>query len=166
MADQYSFDITTGCDVQEVDNAVNQALKEISQRFDFKTVKFTLEFLKAEKKIVVVAPDEYRLDAIWDVLQSKLVKRQVPLQNVVLGKPVGSAGSAVRREATLQQGIPGDKAKDIVKYIKDEKIKKVQASIQGEQVRVASPSKDALQEAMNLLRQKDFGVQLHFGNYR
>lgn len=166
MADVNSFDITTGCDLQEVDNAVNQAQKELGQRYDFKNVKFTMEFKRTENKIFLVAPDEYKMDAIWDVLQSKMIRRGVPTKNLELGTRQTSAGSTLRQEITLRQGIDGEAAKKIVKYLKDQKLKKVQASIQGEQVRVAGPSRDDLQQAMALLKQQDFGVELNFGNYR
>ncbi len=166
MADSSSFDVTTGCDLQEVDNAVNQAQKEISQRYDFKNIKFTIEFKRTENKIFLSCPDEHKLNAVWDVLQSKMLRRGVPIKNLELGKLQTSAGSTVRQEVTLKQGIEAEAAKKIVKYIKDQKLKKVQASIQGEQVRVASPSKDELQNAMALLKAQDFGVELNFGNYR
>ncbi|HEX4823911.1 MAG TPA: YajQ family cyclic di-GMP-binding protein [Candidatus Polarisedimenticolaceae bacterium] len=166
MAGQQSFDITTGCDLQEVDNAVNQALKEITQRFDFKGIKAGIDLMKAENKIVLTGPDDFKIKAIWDVLQGKLVKRKVPLRNLKAGDIQPAGGGTARQEISLQQGIPIDTAREIVKYLKDQKLKKVQAAIQADQVRVSSPSRDDLQHAMGLLRQKDFGVELQFGNYR
>ena len=166
MAGQQSFDITTGCDLQEVDNAVNQALKEITQRFDFKGIKAGIDLLKAENKIVLTGPDDFKIKAVWEVLQGKLVKRKVPLRNLKAGDIQPAGGGTARQEIALQQGIPIDTAREIVKYLKDQKLKKVQAAIQADQVRVSSPSRDDLQHAMGLLRQKDFGVELQFGNYR
>jgi len=166
MAGQQSFDITTGCDLQEVDNAVNQAIKEITQRFDFKGIKAGIDLMKSENKIVLTGPDDFKIKAIWEVLQGKLVKRKVPLRNLKQGDIQPAGGGTARQEISLQQGIPIDTAREIVKYLKDQKLKKVQAAIQADQVRVSSPSRDELQHAMGLLRQKDFGVELQFGNYR
>jgi len=166
MAGTQSFDITTGCDMQEVDNAVNQAVKEITQRFDFKGIKVGVDLLRAENKIVLTGPDDFKIKAIWQVLQEKLVKRKVPLKNLTPGDIQPAGGGTARQEIALQQGIPIDTAREIVKYLKDQKLKKVQAAIQADQVRVSSPSRDDLQHAMGLLRQHDFGVQLNFGNYR
>jgi len=166
MAGQQSFDITTGCDLQEVDNAVNQAIKEITQRFDFKGIKAGIDLMKSENKIVLTGPDDFKIKAIWEVLQGKLVKRKVPLRNLKQGDIQPAGGGTARQEISLQQGIPIDTAREIVKYLKDQKLKKVQAAIQADQVRVSSPSRDDLQHAMGLLRQKDFGVELQFGNYR
>lgn len=166
MADNYSFDVSTGCDLQEVDNAVNQTQKEIGQRYDFKKVVFTLEFKRTENKIIIAAPDDSKLNAIWDVLQTKLLRRQVPIENLKRGEATQAGGSTWRQEITLQQGIESEVAKQIVKFLKDQKLKKVQASIQGEQVRVASSSRDTLQEVIALLKQQSFGVELKFGNYR
>jgi uncharacterized protein YajQ (UPF0234 family) len=161
-----SFDITTGCDLQEVDNAINQTRKEISQRYDFKGVKAEIDFQRDKGQIVLTAPEDYQIKAIWDVLNTKMVRRQVPLKNLHAGdvKPAGAGN--VRQEISLQQGIPTETARSIVKFIKDRKLKKVQASIQGEQVRVTSPKRDDLQTVISLLKQEDFGVELHFGNYR
>lgn len=166
MADQASFDITTGCDLQEVDNAVNQARKELTQRYDFRNVAFEIEFSRDKNKLTLSAPDEYKLQAVYEVLQQKLIKRQVPSQNIKEGKKDAATGGSVRQEYDLAQGIETDIAKKIVKFVKDQKLKKVQASIQKDQVRVASPSRDELQSAMGLLRGEDFGVQLNFGNFR
>ena len=166
MAATQSFDITTGCDLQEVDNAVNQSLKEILQRFDFKGIKVGIELLRAENKIVLTGPDDFKIKAIWDVLQSKLVRRKVPLRNLTPGTIENAAGGTARQEIELQQGIPIETARDIVKFVKEHKLKKIQVAIQADQVRVSSPSRDELQGVMGLLRQKDFGVELNFGNFR
>jgi uncharacterized protein YajQ (UPF0234 family) len=161
-----SFDVTTGVDLQEVDNAVNQAQKEIAQRYDFKGSKASIDFDAKESKLVLVADDEFKLNALWEVVQTRLVRRNVPVKNLSRGAAVPAANTTVRQEITLQQGIPSEKAKDIVKFLKESKLKKVQASIQGDQLRVQSASKDDLQEAMRVLREQDFGVALQFGNYR
>jgi cyclic-di-GMP-binding protein len=166
MASTQSFDITTGCDLQEVDNAINQALKEIRQRYDFKGLNVGIDFRRAENKIVLRAPDDFKLRAMWDVIQEKMVRRQVPIKNLQVGKAAPAAGGTVTQEVNLQQGIPIETARAIVKLIKELKIKKVQAEIQGDQVRVSSPSRDDLQTAIHHIKEKDFGVELNFGNYR
>jgi hypothetical protein len=166
MAAASSFDVTSSVDLQEVDNAVNQARKEVAQRYDFKGSIAAIEFSKAENTLTLVADDNMKMDALWDVLQTRLVRRNVPIKNLQLGDVETAAGSSVRRIVTLQQGIPSDAAREIIKYLKDQKLKKVQASIQGDQLRVSSASKDELQEAIRLLRAKDFGIALQFGNYR
>jgi uncharacterized protein YajQ (UPF0234 family) len=166
MAQQSSFDVTTGVDLQEVDNAVNQAQKEIAQRYDFKGSKSTIDFRRAENKIVLVADDDYKMRALVDVLQSKLIRRNVPVKNLDIGETKPAGGDTVRREIGLKMGLDGETAKRVAAAIKDAKMKKVQAAIQGDQVRVSSPSKDDLQAAMALLRAQDFGVELKFGNYR
>ena len=163
---QQSFDISTGADLQEVDNATNQARKEIQQRYDFKGTNCTIDFKRAEAAIDLEADDEYKVKAVWDVVQSKLVKRKVPLQNVKAGEIEAAGGSRVRQHITLQQGLPVDTARAIVKDIKNQKMKKVQTAIQGDEVRVTSPSRDSLQEVMEFLREQDYGVKLKFGNYR
>lgn len=166
MATQCSFDITSNVDLQEVDNALNQARKEVAQRYDFKGAKASIEFDPKESKLVLAADDEFKVNALWEIVQTRLIRRNVPVKNLTRGAATPAASSTVRQEITLQQGIPAEKAKDIVKFLKDSKLKKVQASIQGEQLRVTSPSRDDLQEAMRLLRDQDFGVALQFGNYR
>ena len=166
MAATQSFDVTTGCDLQEVDNAVNQALKEIIQRFDFKGIKVGVALLRAENMIVLTGPDDFKIKAIWDVLQTKLVRRKVPLKNLTPGTIENAAGGTARQEIALQQGIPIETAREIVKFVKEHKLKKIQVSIQAEQVRVSSPSRDELQGVMALLRQHDFGLELNFGNFR
>lgn len=166
MADTQSFDITTGVDLQEVDNAVNQARKELTQRYDFRNVPFEIELERDNEQIKVQAPDAYKLDAVWDVLQTKLIKRSVAIKNLKASEIIPASNSSVRRDYKLQMGIDSDAAKAIVKFIKDQKLKKVQASIQKDQVRVQAPSRDELQAAIASLRQHDFGIELSFGNYR
>jgi len=166
MASLASFDVSTGADLQEVDNAVNQADKEIAQRYDFKGSRCSIAFDRAAATLTLVADDDFKMKALFDVLQSKLVKRGVPVKNLVLGEVTPAAGDTVRREIKLTQGIAQDKAKAIVKAIKDRKFKKAQSSIQGEEIRVQSPSKDELQDVMAFLRGQDFGIELRFGNYR
>jgi uncharacterized protein YajQ (UPF0234 family) len=166
MATQCSFDITSNVDLQEVDNALNQARKEVAQRYDFKGAKASIDFDPKESKLVLVADDDFKINALWEIVQTRLVRRNVPTRNLTRGPIVPAANSTVRQEITLQQGIPTEAAKEVVKFLKDAKLKKVQASIQGDQLRVTSPSKDELQEAMRVLRDRDFGVALQFGNYR
>ena len=166
MATQCSFDITSNVDLQEVDNALNQARKEVAQRYDFKGAKASIDFDAKESKLVLAAEDEFKVNALWEIVSTRLVRRNVPVKNLNRGATVPAANSTVRQEITLQQGIPSDTAKDIVKYLKDAKLKKVQASIQGDQLRITSGSKDDLQDVMRLLREQDFGVALQFGNYR
>lgn len=166
MTQTSSFDVTTGVDLQEVDNAINQTQKEIAQRYDFKGSKAEVDFRRAENKILLVADSDFQMTALFDVLQSKFIKRGVPVKNLDIGEIKTAGGDTVRREIGLKMSLDGDTAKKVAAAIKDAKLKKVQAAIQGEQVRVSSPSKDDLQEAMTLLRGKDFGVELKFGNYR
>jgi cyclic-di-GMP-binding protein len=166
MANPASFDITSGVDLQEVDNAVNQARKEIAQRYDFKGSRAAIEFNRTENTLTLVADDEFKMNALWEILQGRMVRRGVPTKNLTPGTVDRAANDTVRRVITLQQGIPSEAARDIVKFLKDNKLKKVQAAIQADQVRVSSPSKDELQEAMRLLREHDFGIALQFGNYR
>ena len=166
MATECSFDVTSNVDLQEVDNALNQARKEVAQRYDFKGSKASIEFDAKESKLVLAASDEFKINALWDIVQTRLVRRNVPVRNLTRGPALPAANTTVRQEITLQQGIGSDQARDIVKFLKESKLRKVQASIQGEQLRVTSPSRDELQEVMRLLREKDFGVALQFGNYR
>ena len=166
MANPASFDITSGVDLQEVDNAVNQARKEVAQRYDFKGSRAAIEFNRTENTLTLVADDECKMNALWEILQGRMVRRGVPTKNLTPGTVDRAANDTVRRVITLQQGIPSEAARDIVKFLKDNKLKKVQAAIQADQVRVSSPSKDELQEAMRLLREHDFGIALQFGNYR
>jgi uncharacterized protein YajQ (UPF0234 family) len=166
MASTASFDISTGADLQEVDNAVNQALKEVGQRYDFKGTRCTIAFDRAKAEIRLSADDQFRMDALLDVLRGRLVKRGVPVKNLKIGEPEEASGGSVRRTVSLTQGIPADTAKQIVKTIKDAGIRKATASIQGDEIRVSSPSKDELQSVIALLRGQDFGIELKFGNYR
>jgi uncharacterized protein YajQ (UPF0234 family) len=166
MATPASFDITSGVDLQEVDNAVNQAKKEVAQRYDFKGSKASIDFNRAENSIALTADDDFKMTALWEILQSRLVRRGVPTKNLTPGELERAANDTVRRVITLQQGIPVEAAKEIVKFLKERKLKRVQAAIQADQVRVSSASKDDLQEAIRVLREHDFGVALQFGNYR
>ena len=166
MPQQASFDVTTGVDLQEVDNAINQAQKEIAQRYDFKGSKSTIEFKRAEELINLVADNDFQMRSLFDVVQAKLIKRGVSVKNLDVGEIKQAGGDTCRREVKLKTSLDADTAKKVAAAIKDAKLKKVQASIQGEQVRVTSPSKDDLQEAIALLRKGDFGVELKFGNYR
>lgn len=166
MANPSSFDITSGVDIQEVDNAVNQARKEVAQRYDFKGSRAAIDLNRSENTITLTADDEFKMTALWEILQGRLVRRGVPTKNLTPGPIERAANDTVRRVITLQQGIPSDAARDIVKFLKDRKLRKVQAAIQADQVRVSAPSKDDLQEAIRLLREQDFGLALQFGNYR
>jgi uncharacterized protein YajQ (UPF0234 family) len=166
MATAASFDITSGVDMQEVDNAVNQARKEVAQRYDFKGSRAAIELNRTENTIVLIADDEFKMNALWEILQGRLVRRGVPTKNLTPGTIERAANDTVRRTITMQQGIPTEAAREIVKFLKDRKLKKVQAAIQADQVRVSSASKDELQEAIRALREHDFGVALQFGNYR
>ena len=166
MAQINSFDVTSTVDLQEVDNALNQARKEIAQRYDFKGSPAAVDLDQKNNTLTLTAEDKFKLGALWEVVQTRMVRRNVPVKNLSRGAALPSANSTVRQEISLQQGIPTEKARDIVKFLKDAKLKKVQASIQGDQLRVTSPSRDDLQEAMRVLRDQDFGVALQFGNYR
>lgn len=159
-----TFDIVSKVDLQEVSNSIQNALKEVHTRFDLKNTKSDIQ-LEGKEAIVLSSADEYKLKAVNDILQSKLVKRGVPLKALTYGTVEPAAGSTVRQRVTMQQGIPIEKAREIVKVIKDSK-KKVQASIQGDTVRVSGKDRDALQEIIALLRQRDFGIDMQFTNYR
>ena len=161
-----SFDVTTGVDLQEVDNAVNQAQKEISQRYDFKGSKASIDFKRTEGLLVLVADSDFQMTALFDVVQTKLIKRGVSVKNLDIGELKQAGGDTVRRDVKLKLELDAETAKKVAATIKEAKLKKVQAAIQGEQVRVSGPSRDDLQEAIALLRSKDFGVELKFGNYR
>ncbi len=158
--------MTSTVHLQELDNAINQARKEVAQRYDFKGAVATIDFNKAENTLTLVATDNMKMEALWEILQTRLVRRNVPVKNLKPGELEQAANSTVRRVVTLQQGIPSEAARDMVKFIKDQKLRKVQAAIQGDQLRISSPSKDELQSVMGLLRGQDFGVALQFGNYR
>jgi cyclic-di-GMP-binding protein len=159
-----TFDIVSQINLQEVTNAIQQATKEIHTRFDLKDSKSNIE-MEGKDAIVLSSIDEYKLKAVTDILQQKLVKRGVPLKGLTYGTVEPAAGSTVRQKITMQQGIPIEKARDIVKIIKNSK-KKVQASIQGDLVRVSGKDRDALQETIALLKQQDFGIDMQFTNYR
>ena len=164
MATENSFDIVSKVDLQEVSNAIQNALKEIHTRFDLKDSKSDIQ-LEGKEALVLSSADEYKLKAVTDILQSKLVKRGVPIKALSYGTVEPAAGSSVRQKITMQQGIPIEKAREIVKVVKDSK-KKVQASIQGDTVRVSGKDRDALQEIIVLLRGHDFGIDMQFTNYR
>jgi uncharacterized protein YajQ (UPF0234 family) len=166
MAAASSFDVTSTIDFQEVDNALNQARKEVGQRYDFKGARADIELDASEKKLTLTADDEFKMNALWEIILTRLVRRSVPVKNFKDTDSEPAAGGTVRRVIDIQQGIPIEAAREIVKFIKEKKMKKVQASIQADQVRVSSPSKDELQEAMRQLREHDFGIALQFGNYR
>ena len=166
MADAASFDITSTIDFQEVDNALNQARKEVAQRYDFKGAKAEITLNEKEKTLTLTADDDFKMNALWEIVQTRLVRRSVPIKNFKVPDSEPAAGGAVRRVITIQQGIPIEAAREIVKFIKERKLKKVQAAIQSDQVRVSSSSKDELQGAIQALREHDFGVALQFGNYR
>jgi uncharacterized protein YajQ (UPF0234 family) len=145
---------------------VNQALKEIAQRYDFKGTHCTIDFDRPKAEIRLSADDEFRMEALLDVLQGRMIKRGVPVKNLKIGDLVQGTGQTVRRTVSLTQGIPQDAAKRIVKAIKEGGFKKTQTSIQGDEIRVTSPSKDELQAVIAMLRGDDFGIELKFGNYR
>jgi cyclic-di-GMP-binding protein len=166
MADTSSFDVTSNIDFAEVDNALNQTRKEVGQRFDFKGAKAEITLSQAEKTLTLLTDDEMKMRALWEILQTRLVRRGVAVKNFKVPDSEPAPGGAIRRVIEIQQGIPIEAAREIVKFIKDKKLKKVQVAIQADQVRVSSPSKDELQEAMRALRDHDFGVALQFGNYR
>ena len=159
-----SFDIVSKIDLQEVSNAIQQAMKEITTRFDLKDSKSQIA-LEGKDAILLHSADEFKMKAVNDVFQQKLVKRGVPLKGLTYGALETAAGSTVKQKITMQQGIPIEKAREIVKLIKESK-KKVQASIQGDLVRVSGKDRDTLQEIIALLRQKDFGIDMQFTNYR
>jgi len=159
-----TFDVVSKIDLQEVSNAIQQAMKEITTRFDLKDSKSQIA-LEGKDAIILHSADEYKLKAVNDVFQQKLVKRGVPLKGLTYGALEPAASSTVKQKITMQQGIPIEKAREIVKLIKESK-KKAQASIQGDLVRVSSKDRDTLQEIIALLRQRDFGIDFQFTNYR
>jgi len=160
-----SFDIVSKVDLQEVSNAIQQAMKEIGQRFDFRGSKSNIELEAGESKIVIISDDEFKLKSVVDILESKFIKRKVPIKALNYGKVEDAASSTVRQEVTLQQGIPTEKGKEIVKIIKGAKMK-VQAEIQKDQLRVRAKKIDDLQSVMKLLKEKDLGIHIEFVNYR
>ncbi len=166
MAKNSTFDITSEIDLQEVDNAINQARKEVGQRYDFKGSTAEIEYDKEAPSLTLLADDDYRLKSLIDVVQTRLIKRGVPVRNLDYGDVEPASGGKVRQVIRLQQGIPTEKGKEIAKSIRDGGFKKVQAQIQEDQVRVLSPSIDELQTVIKYLKEKDFGLELQFGNFR
>ena len=166
MAITNSFDVTSTIDLQEVDNAVNQARKELAQRYDFKGSPASIALDAKENTLTLTAEAAFKLEALWEILSTRMVRRGVAVKNLKRGEVTNAAGGSARQVITLQQGISSDTAREIVKHLKELKLKKVQAAIQADQIRVSSPSKDELQAAMQSLRAADFGVALQFGNYR
>lgn len=166
MAKNQSFDVESKVEMQELDNALNQARKELTTRYDFRGIDFEIEWNKKDMFLVIKAPDDHKLRAIWDVMQNKLVGRKLPLKNFEPQDADDATLGTLRQKVTIQNGIPGEKAKKIAKFIKDKKLKKVQAQIQGDTVRILSPSRDELQNVMQLLKAEDFGIDLQFGNFR
>jgi hypothetical protein len=166
MAKDESFDITTGVDLQEVDNAINQARKEITTRFDFKNVLADVTYDRQAATISIHTTDEYKIEAIWQVLTQRFVARSVPLKNVNRGTVEKAGGSTVRQVMTLTQGIDSDLARKIVKHIKDQKFKRAQAQVQGDAVRISGPNRDELQQVIAAVKAEDWGIELKFGNYR
>ena len=161
-----SFDITTGVDLQEVDNAVNQARKEVANRFDFKNVVAEIDFDRAGHKLTLRTEDDFKLDALWQALNQRLISRKVPLKNLKRGNVEKAGGNTVRQEVEITQSIDSETARKIVKFIKDKGFKKVQTAIQGDEVRVSAPSRDDLQSVIGELKGEDWGMELKFGNYR
>jgi cyclic-di-GMP-binding protein len=160
-----SFDVVSKIELPEVSNAIQQTLKEVHQRYDLKDSKSSIELNEKDHKILLASQDEYKLKAVIEVLEGKLVKRKVPLKGLSYGTVTPAAGSTVKQEVTLQQGIPIEKAREIVRKIKDSKLK-AQAAIQGDFVRVSSRDRDILQAVIKLLRDSDFAIDMQFTNYR
>jgi uncharacterized protein YajQ (UPF0234 family) len=160
-----TFDIVSKIDLAEVNNAIQQSHKELTTRYDLKNSKSDIQLNEKEHKITLSSQDEFKLKSVLEILEQKMAKRNIPLKGLTFGPLIPSAGSSVRQEISLQQGIPIEKAREIVKLIKDSK-KKVQASIQGDLVRVAGKDRDSLQEVIALLKGKDFGIDMQFTNYR
>lgn len=165
MAEEHSFDIVSVVDMQEVSNAVDQAMKEIGQRFDFKGSKSSITLDKKNSTFTLISDDEHKLKSVIDILQSKLIKRGVPLKSLNYGKIEPASGNTVRQVVTIQQGVPQEKAKEIVKFIKELKLK-VSTEIQKDQIRVKGKKIDDLQSIISKLKEKDFGIALQFTNYR
>lgn len=166
MAQDSSFDVTSKVDMQEIVNAIDQSMREITNRYDFKGVETTIDLNKEERKITISTSDDYKVKASYDILTGKLIKRGVPVKALTAKDPYQSGMNKMVMEVTIQDGIPQEKAKEIVKFIKESGIKKVQASIQKDVIRISGPKKDDLQEVMQLLRSKDFGIDMQFANYR
>jgi cyclic-di-GMP-binding protein len=166
MAKEESFDITTGCDLQEVDNAVNQARKEITGRYDFKGILVEIEFNRDAGTLSIHTTDDYKLEAVWQALLGRLISRNVPVKNLKRGESQRASVDTVRQTITLVQAIESDTAKQITQFIRDQKYKKVKAQVQGDAVRVAAPSRDELQAVIRDLKAEEWEVELSFGNYR
>jgi hypothetical protein len=162
---EFSFDVVSRVDLQEVSNAIQQAMKEIKQRFDFRGSKSNLELDQTNSLITITSDDQYKLKSVVDILEGKLIKRKVPIKAISYGKIEDAAGSTVRQIATLQQGIPTEKGKEIVKIVKNSKLK-VQSEIQKDQLRIRAKKKDDLQSVITLLKEKDLGIHVEFVNYR
>jgi len=160
-----SFDIVSKIELPEVSNAIQQTLKEVTTRYDLKDSKSTIELNEKDNKVLLASKDEFKLKAVVEILEAKLVKRHVPLKGLTYGTVTPAAGSTVRQEISLQQGIPIEKAREMVKKIKDTKLK-VQASIQGDFIRVSGRDRDTLQSVLKVLREADFGIDMQFTNYR
>ncbi len=165
MASENSFDIVSKIEMQEIKNAIEQAMKEVGQRFDFKGSKSEIKLEEKNNEILVSSDDEYKLKSLIDILQSKLVKRGISLKALTYEKIESALGGTVKQNIKLQQGIPSEKAKEVVKVIKETRIK-VQSQIQGDQVRVTGKNRDDLQAIIKLLRERDFGIDMQFINYR
>jgi len=166
MAKDETFDITTGCDLQEVANAVNQARKEISTRFDFKNTLAEIDYEHGQTKIGLHAADDYKLEAMWQVISGRMIARNVPIKNMIRETPQKATQGTIRQDINLVQGIEQDIAKKIVRFVKDQKYKKAQAQVQGDAVRISAPSRDELQLVITDLKKQDYGIELKFGNYR
>ncbi len=162
---EFSFDVVSRVDLQEVSNAIQQAMKEIKQRFDFRGSKSNLELDQGNSLITITSDDEFKLKSVVEILEGKFIKRQVPVKAISYGKIEDAAGSTVRQIATLQQGIPTEKGKEIVKIVKNAKLK-VQSEIQKDQLRIRAKKKDDLQAVISLLKEKDLGIHVEFVNYR
>lgn len=160
-----SFDVVSQIEMPEVNNAIQQAMKEITTRYDLKDSKSSIELNEKEKKLTITSADDFKMKAVGEILSQKLVKRNVPLKNLTWEKPQSAAGSTMKQEVTLTAGIPIEKARDIVKKIKDSKLK-VQAAIQGDLIRVSGKDRDTLQQVLALLRGSDFGIDLQYINFR
>ena len=166
MAKTESFDVVTGVDLQELDNAVNQARKEIENRYDFKKVPTEIDYDRKTPKLTIRTADDFKLTAVWEVLSQRLRARHVPLENLQRGAVVEAAAGTVRQEITIRQAIDAETGRKLVKFIKDRGHKKVQAQIQGDEVRVSAPSRDDLQAVIQDLKGEDWGMELRFVNYR
>lgn len=160
-----SFDVVSEVQMPEVNNAIQQTMKEVTTRYDLKDSKSSIELVEKEKKVTLASSDDFKLKAVTEILQQKLVKRGVPIRNLTFGTIQSAAGSSVKQDISLQVGIPTEKARDIVKKLKDSKLK-VQAAIQGDVVRISGKDRDTLQQAIALLKGSDFGIELQFTNFR